>query len=94
MLNRLLELSAGADIFDEMGDLASDFIEKEGGVRESLLFELELVGVIGFFSFGGDFVSDSEFVTIGLPCAACWRIFALLFLNHTYSTKNILAIDI
>ena len=41
-------------------------MEKEGGVRESLC-ELELVGVIGFLSFGGDFVSDSEFVTIGFP---------------------------
>ena len=41
-------------------------MEKDGGVRESL-WELELVGVIGFFSFGGDLVSVSEFVTIGFP---------------------------
>jgi len=66
-LRRELELSAGAVIPVEMGERASDLMEKEGGVRESLLLELELVGVIGFFSFGGDFVSDSEFVTIGLP---------------------------
>ena len=64
-LSRELELSAGAVIPEEIGERASDFMEKEGGVRESLL--LELVGVIGFFSFGGDFVSVSEFVTIGLP---------------------------
>ena len=83
-LRRELELSAGAVIPEpEIGDLASDFMEKEGGVRESRLVELELVGVIGFFSFGGDFVSDSELVTIGFPCAACWRILARRFLNQT-----------
>ena len=63
---RELELSAGALIPDEIGERASDLMEKDGGVRESL-WELELVGVIGFFSFGGDLVSVSEFVTIGFP---------------------------
>lgn len=82
-LRRELELSAGAVIPEEIGERASDFMENEGGVRESLLLELELVGVIGFFSFGGDFVSDSELVTIGFPCAACCLIFALRFLNQT-----------
>ena len=43
------------------GDLASDLmLREEGGVRESLLG-----GV--FFCLGGDLVSDSELVTIGLP---------------------------
>ena len=82
-VSRELELSAGAEIPDDIGERASDFMEKEGGVNESLLLELELVGVIGFFSFGGDLVSDSELVTIGFPWAACCRILALRFLNQT-----------
>ena len=71
-LNRELELSAGALIPEpEIGDRASDFMEKEGGVSASRPPELELVGVIGFFSLGGDFVSVSELVTIGFPWADC-----------------------
>ena len=44
-------------------------------------------GLEDFFSFGGVFIelaaSDSELVTIGLPWAACCRIFARRFLNQT-----------
>ena len=80
MLNLELELSAGAEI-PECGDLASDLIDRDGGVMESLV-ELEEAGGV-FFSLGGVFVSDSEFVTIGFPCADCCRTFALRFLNQT-----------
>ena len=68
----------------ECGDRASDLMERElieGGVSESRA-ELEEAGGV-FFSFGGVFVSDSELVTMGFPCADCWRTFALLFLNQT-----------
>ena len=51
----------------------------EGGVSESLL----LLELVFFFSLGEDFVSVSELVTIGFPCADCCLIFALLFLNQT-----------
>ena len=52
----------------------------EGGVSESLA----LLELVFFFSLGEDFVSVSELVTIGFPCADCCLIFALLFLNQTY----------
>ena len=65
----------------ECGDLASDLMESDGGVSESRA-ELDEAGGV-FFSFGGVFVSDSEFVTMGFPCADCWRTFALRFLNQT-----------
>ena len=65
----------------ECGDRASDLMESDGGVSESRA-ELEEAGGV-FFSFGGVFVSDSELVTMGFPCADCWRTFALLFLNQT-----------
>lgn len=65
----------------ECGDLASDLMESDGGVSESRA-ELDEAGGV-FFSFGGVFVSDSELVTMGFPCADCWRTFALLFLNQT-----------
>ena len=83
--SRELELSAGA-VMPEWGDLASDLMESEGGVMESLV-ELEEAGGV-FFSFGGVFVSDSELVTIGFPWADCWRTFALRFLNQTYNMIN------
>ena len=56
-------------------------MESDGGVSESRA-ELDEAGGV-FFSFGGVFVSDSELVTIGFPCADCWRTLALLFLNQT-----------
>ena len=65
----------------EWGDRASDLMESDGGVSESRA-ELDEAGGV-FFSFGGVFVSDSELVTIGFPCADCWRTLALLFLNQT-----------
>ena len=74
-----LELSAGA-VIPDCGDLASDLIDSDGGVMESRV-ELELGGV--FFSLGGDLVSVSELVTIGLPWADCCLTLARLFLNQT-----------
>ena len=61
------------------GDLASDLMDMEGGVSESLA----LLELVFFFSLGEDLVSVSELVTIGFPCADCCLIFALLFLNQT-----------
>ena len=69
----------------EWGDLASDLMERDGGVMESLA-ELEDAGGV-FFSFGGVLVSDSELVTMGLPCADCWRTLALRFLNQTFTRR-------
>lgn len=80
------------------GDLASVLINEVGE-----LFDVEDergsgVGLADFFSLGGEHLlwlpepepaaSDSELVTMGLPCAACWRTLARLFLNHTWTLDS------